>query len=140
MDHRQAGREELTHAGGVVRRQGDDGPAFLIVRASRPPYEWVLPKGHIESGETPEQAARREVLEEAGVDAEVVMPIGDEAFDVDATPVRVRFFLMRYLQAGTASERREIRWCPPDEAERLLAFDSAREMVRRAAALSGPGA
>ena len=130
----------LTHAGGVVRAQRDDGPAFLLVRASRPPYEWVLPKGHIEVGETPEQAARREVLEEAGVDADVVSRLGDAAFDVDGEQVQVRYFLMRFRQQGTARERREIRWCSLADAERLLAFESAREMVRQAATTSAPAA
>lgn len=128
----------LTHAGAVVWREQDDGPAFLLVRASRAPYEWVLPKGHIEPGEMPELAARREVIEEAGVEAEVVRPIGDEAFEVDGGAVRVRYFLMRFQQQGAASEGREIRWCSPAEAERLLAFESARDIARRAATMLEP--
>jgi 8-oxo-dGTP pyrophosphatase MutT (NUDIX family) len=129
------GQEEelsLTHSGGVVRTVGDGMPVFLIVRASRPPYEWVLPKGHIEAGETPEQAARREVREEAGIDAEIVHALGDVAFAAGGEEVRVRYYLMRLLQIGPANEGREIRWCSPEDAERLLDFESAREMVRRA--------
>lgn len=140
MDHRQAGHEKLTHAGGVVRAERDRGTAFLLTRASRPPYDWVLPKGHIEAGESPEQAARREVLEETGVDAEIVRLVGDDAFAVGGEAVRGRYFLMRFLGMGAASEGREVRWCSSDEAERLLPFESAREMVRRAATMSGPGA
>ncbi len=130
--------ESLTHAGAVVRAQRDEGPAFLLVRASRPPFEWVLPKGHIEIGEAPEQAARREVLEEAGVEADVVRSLGDVSFDVNGRQVRARYFLMRYRQQGTVSERRETRWCSLADAEQLLAFESARDLVRRAAAASVP--
>ena len=117
-----------------MRVQRNRGPAFLLVRASQSPYEWVLPKGHIDPGETPEQAARREVLEETGVDADVSSPLGDVTFDFDGKRVVVRYFLMQFRQIATATELREIRWCSLTEAERLLEFDGARDIVRRAAA------
>ena len=107
---------------------------FLLVRASRAPHHWVLPKGHIEPGETPEQTAEREVLEEAGVDAEVVLPIGDVAFEYGNQPLRIRYFLMRARAMKTALEDREICWCSPADAEQLLEFENAKEIVRRAAA------
>ncbi len=37
---------------------------------------WSLPKGHVEEGETYEQAAVREVFEETGIEAEMVAPLG----------------------------------------------------------------
>jgi 8-oxo-dGTP pyrophosphatase MutT (NUDIX family) len=127
----------LTHAGAVVAIRRASGPEFLIVRASRAPFEWVLPKGHIEAGETPEEAARREVREESGVDAEIVHLLGDDSFEVNGKTIHVRFFLMRFLNQGAASERREIKWCSPAEAERLMPFENAREVVRRAAGFAG---
>jgi 8-oxo-dGTP pyrophosphatase MutT (NUDIX family) len=122
----------LTHAGGVVASLRHGEPSFLLVRASRAPHHWVLPKGHIEAGETPEQTAEREVLEEAGVDAEVVAPIGDVAFEYGNQSLRIRYFLMRARGTKTALEDREICWCSPADAEQLLEFENVKEIVRRA--------
>ena len=125
----------LTHEGGVVTSLRHGVPIFLLVRASRAPHHWVLPKGHIDAGETPEQTAEREVREEAGVEAEVLVPIGDVAFEYASQPLRVRYFLMRARGTMTALEDREICWCSPEDAERLLEFENSREIVRRAVAL-----
>ena len=56
-----------THAGGVVYSAASGDVRYLVVRATSEDEEWVLPKGHIEPGETPREAAVREVREEAGV-------------------------------------------------------------------------
>jgi ADP-ribose pyrophosphatase YjhB (NUDIX family) len=124
--------ERLTHAGGVVFRAGRGGPRALLVRARRLPHHWVLPKGHIEARETPEQTAVREVLEETGVEAEIIAPIADDRFVARNKPVFVRYFLMRLLAEGTSSEGRETRWCRADDADGLLGFESTRAIVRRA--------
>jgi len=52
-------------AGGVVVRLADAGTEVLLVREGGSP-SYVLPKGHLEAGEGAEQAARREIIEEAG--------------------------------------------------------------------------
>lgn len=126
---------ELTHAGGVVRRVDGEGARFLLVRASRWPHDWVIPKGHIERGETPEETAGREVAEEAGVDAAVAEPVGDLSFDVRGRTIHVRYFAMRYRGEVPPGEGREIRWCSLGECERMLLYEDAREMVRRTARL-----
>ena len=59
----------FTHAGGLVVRTRDGRPEIVVIRPSDGSDAWVLPKGHIEPGEQPEQAAVREVEEEAGVRA-----------------------------------------------------------------------
>src|SRR6266702_2547862 len=60
-----------TSAGGVVFRRGPDGQVrFLLIRDSY--KNWGFPKGHLESGEPPADAARREVTEETGL-AELVL-------------------------------------------------------------------
>ena len=55
-----------TSAGGVVFRRGPDGQVrFLLIRDSY--KNWGFPKGHLEAGEPPAEAARREVTEETGL-------------------------------------------------------------------------
>ena len=126
----------MTHAGGVVRRPGVDGPEFLLVRASRAPFDWVLPKGHIETDETPEQTAHREVCEEAGVDAAVEQTAGDLHIVVRGRHLHIRYFAMRYRRDVPAAEERERRWCRLSECEQLLLYEDTRELVRRVAKLA----
>src|ERR1700740_3198696 len=89
-------KSRWSHSGGVVRRTRNDELEYLIVAASDNPNIWVLPKGHIEKGETPEAAAVREVEEEAGVRATIVARAGSSTFEVRGKTVRVIFYLMQY--------------------------------------------
>ena len=128
----------LTHAGGVVRRDDGKEPQFLLVRASRPPFDWVLPKGHIERDETPEETARREVAEEAAVDAIIDQVAGDQSFEARGRTIHVRYFAMRYAADVPPQESREVRWCSLAECEEMLLIEEVRALVRRVAAESGP--
>ena len=123
--------EDLTHAGGVVLRSDRGDPQVLLVRARRPPHDWVLPKGRIEAGETPEQTARREVQEEAGVDAEVVRYLGRIDFERDGREIRAAYFEMRFVQEIEAAEDREIRWATPGEAIALVRFEDTGRLIRQ---------
>src|SRR5688572_5942834 len=67
-----------TSAGGIAVKV-EDGIAYVacIARRNRAGrLEWCLPKGHIEQGETPEEAAVREVCEETGISADVIQALG----------------------------------------------------------------
>src|SRR3954470_18204774 len=57
-------RDIIMAAGGIVVQRGDV-PLFAVV-CLRKRGEWVLPKGKLDAGETPRDAALREVLEETG--------------------------------------------------------------------------
>lgn len=126
--------EEPTHSGGVVVR--DDGPVrrFLLVTARRQPGQWVFPKGHIETGESVEEAAMREVLEEAGVEAIVVSPLGSTEYKTARELVRAQFFLMRYVSEERPGEGRRRAWFTAAEAQRALLYEDARMLIARAAA------
>lgn len=126
----------MTHAGGIVYRKKGSDFEILLVTAKRNPRAWIFPKGHIEDGETPEQAALREVEEEAGVVGELVGPVGRPIkFDTPVERVRVQYFLVRMRKESPETDGRDKRWVPFDEAAGLLTYDNLRGLVRAAKAV-----
>lgn len=126
-----------THAGGLVVRETARELEMLIVRPSDGSDAWVLPKGHIEPGERPEEAAVREVREEAGVQARVHRFLGSADFAAKGEDVRAAYYLMFWENAVTPSEERDSRWVPLTEAGAKLTHANARQLAERAQALLG---
>jgi 8-oxo-dGTP pyrophosphatase MutT (NUDIX family) len=120
-----------THAGGVVFRLRPRGREFLVIRASRRD-EWVLPKGHIDPGESPEEAAVREVREEGAVEADIVAPLGELEFGRGTKSARVRVFLMLARRPADTDEERAPLWLPYEDARRKLTFENTRHLLQRA--------
>ena len=116
---------------------------YLLVEATGGAREWVLPKGHIEAGETAEVAAVREVQEEAGVHAAIVAPAGDNEYVANGKRVRTIFFLMRYEGEASREEDRGLAWRRYDDALELLRYENTRQVLTQAHArrslLSAPG-
>ena len=126
-------------AGGVVVR-GDEMIAIVPVKRAADGRRVVgLPKGHLDGDETPEQAARREVAEETGVQAELVEELGDVTYRYERRGGRiekvVRFYLFEYRSGDVADHDHEIeeaRWIPLRQAAGELTYPGEREMVERA--------
>ena len=98
---------------------------FLVVSSSDG-LNWVLPKGHIDPGETPDTTALRELQEEAGVAGEIVAALSVQQFkkrDKDAT---VQYFLVQEVGSAEAIESRTLRWEDEKAALQLLTFEEAR--------------
>ena len=124
-------------AGGVVIH---DGKVLLLERLGRD--EVRLPKGHIEEGESPAEAALREVREEAGyAHLDVVADLGTQRVQF-ADPLRQvtrdeHYFLMRLLDEGQIERDEQEQqfiplWTPAADAVACLTFEAEREFVRRA--------
>jgi 8-oxo-dGTP pyrophosphatase MutT (NUDIX family) len=131
-------REE-TSAGGIVFRLDRGKPRFLLICDSY--RNWGFPKGHIEAGEPPEVAAIREVSEETGLKDLVVRGLVDTIdwqfrFRGHLIHKVCHFFLMEAGRFRTSPQRAEgitaCRWTSFDEAERLVSYRNAREVLRRA--------
>ncbi|HBB35684.1 MAG TPA: ADP-ribose pyrophosphatase [Cyanobacteria bacterium UBA9273] len=70
------GVPDHTSAGGVVARLENEQIYIALLQENRN-SEYVLPKGHVEAGETIEEAARREIEEEAGLShLQLIAPLG----------------------------------------------------------------
>ena len=131
-----------TSAGGLVVDVAR-GCAALIGRLDRRGrLLWSLPKGHIEAGETAEQAAVREVEEETGIIGRVVAPLGTIDFWFVAEDRRVHktvhHFLLRALGGDLCDddvEVAEVAWVPLGELESRLAYADERRLIRRATEL-----
>ena len=118
-----------THAGGVVYRFKDAMPELLLVSSRYDKSIWVLPKGHIEEGESSDETAVREVFEEAGVTARVVEFLITSQQVVRGVPQQVEYYLLEGLAEEKASEGRKVAWLVGDAAMRRLTFDEHRTVL-----------
>lgn len=99
---------------------------------------WSLPKGHIEEGETPEEAALREVAEETGIQSQIEKSLGVIDFWFMAGGKRihktVHHFLFREsggLLAAQESEVDEVAWFPLEEIIEKLAYPDEKKLIAR---------
>jgi ADP-ribose pyrophosphatase YjhB (NUDIX family) len=90
-------RAPVLAAGGIVLRQ-EETPLIAVVRL-RKRNEWVLPKGKLDDGETPRDAAEREVLEETGHDVSVHEFLGTLVYESGG-----RFKVVHYWRMETSGE------------------------------------
>lgn len=135
-------RSEVSAGGVVYRREGDATQLALAARRTRRgDLAWGLAKGAIEPGESEEQAAVREVLEETGLEVEVESDLGDIRYFYVWEGVRVRkrvhFFLMRATGGDVANhdaEMEDVRWFPVRTAIKRAAYKGEREVIERAVA------
>jgi len=135
----------LVSAGGVVVDDRADGARWvlLIVHRSMSGHpRWTLPKGGIEEGERPEDAALREVREETGHGALIERPLDVIEYSFVWRPDRVRYlksvhyFLMRWDGAPPGErddEAEHVEWVPHSVALLRLAHRNERELVAAAA-------
>jgi 8-oxo-dGTP pyrophosphatase MutT (NUDIX family) len=149
-------------AGGVVIRNKNDvwwmaaielpfAPAALSdpgKRAVRPKSKTVLclPKGLIDPGEKPLEAALREVREETGITAAPITKLGDIKYvyvrswgDGERVFKIVSFYLLRYefgridnIEDAMRIEVGRAKWVPLEDAPKLLAYTGEKQMAQKA--------
>ncbi len=146
---------EFSAGGVVVRRMRDRWWIAAIepqisksrrARTPKPARILALPKGLVDRGERPEQAAVREVYEETGLDALLVTKLTDIRYvyirswgDRQRVFKVVSFYLLQY-RSGRLGEippemRREVRsseWVPLEEAPQKLSYVGERQVAKLA--------
>jgi 8-oxo-dGTP pyrophosphatase MutT (NUDIX family) len=135
--------DEFSAGGLVVDLDGEVPRGALIGRTDRlGRLLWSLPKGHIEAGETTEQAAVREVEEETGISGEILAELGTIDFWFVAEGRRVHKTVTHYLMRATGGELSDadvevtaVAWVPLPEIAAQLAYPDERGLVDAAGRL-----
>lgn len=133
---------EVAAAGGVVLRISSKGRLQVLI-IHRPSYDdWSIPKGKLDPGESFEDAAAREVLEETGVRAMLGSELQPVHYaDRRGRPKLVRYWLMRPVVGTTleSSPAREpdrevdqVRWVSLAKARNVLTYGHDRDLVDQA--------
>jgi 8-oxo-dGTP pyrophosphatase MutT (NUDIX family) len=140
MAQRQRRAERETSAGGVVfRREGDD-VRFLLIRDSY--RNWGLPKGHLQPGEPPADAARREVVEETGLGDLILhgpIQVIDWYFRFRGKTIHkyCHFFLFESKHGEPVPQAEEgitdASWHSLAGSVDTISYDNARSVLERAA-------
>jgi 8-oxo-dGTP pyrophosphatase MutT (NUDIX family) len=138
--------DEVSAGGLVIDSTGTKG--LLIGRRdlkdqNRERLLWSLPKGHIEPGETPEQAAIREVAEETGIESEIARELGVIDFWFMAGGKRihktVHHFLFKEVGGHLApqiTEVDDVGWFPLEEIVSLLAYPDEKKLIAKSGELT----
>ena len=133
-------RVDETSAGGLVLDRSSAVPrAALIARHDKKGrLVWSLPKGHVEHGETPVDAAVREVEEETGIRGRVIAPLGTIDFWFVADQRRVHKTVHHFLLEAIGGELSdddvevvEVGWFPLPEVAATLAYADERRLLER---------
>lgn len=132
----------MERAAGFVLFNGRGGQREYLIVKNRRGGHWGFPKGHIEPGETPEKAARREVFEEVSITNIRLIPDFQERIFYrfsrrgEMVGKEVMFLLGETDEDGNPDlkEISAMRWLPYPEALRLITFLDQRELLNRAEA------
>jgi len=137
-------------AGGVVfarRATAISGEDLRILLLQHETGKWMLPKGTIEPGETPEAVARREVAEETAIrNVRIISDLGEERYvffwkaEDTYYDKTVHYYLMEFLGGEEALPQREegfvrCEWVTVRDALDRIKYKETRQVVRRAQAV-----
>ncbi len=154
MSQPQRNVKQARSAGGVVFCKPSSGvdrqDDLRVLLLQHETGKWMLPKGTIEAGETPEDVARREVAEETGItNVRIVADLGEERYvffwkaEDTYYDKTVHYYLMEFLGGEEPSPQKEegfvrCEWVTVPDALDRIKYKETRQVVRRAQAVLAP--
>ena len=122
--------------GAVVYRRINDEIRYLLIKNRRSTH-WGFPKGHVEKGETFEQTAMREVLEETGIHIQILPQFASKSeYTIQGRVEKtVTIYLAKTRDTQTTIQREEIEdyiWLNFDKAMDTLRFINDRNILQSA--------
>ena len=129
-NNRSSVGEQMVAVGGIVVK----GDQFLLVKRKAEPRKgfWCIPGGIVEPGETIRDAIEREILEETGIETEVIGAIDLCEFPPYGKDVYITF-LTKYLcgSAKPDSDAEDAKWFSQEEIERLEKMTTLPKLLIR---------
>lgn len=140
------GTERVTvAAGGIIWRTGSTTASIEVLLIHRPGYDdWTFPKGKIDPGETLQQTAVREILEETGLTVRLGHPLPRVTYQVTAGTKHVSYWCARQVPGDDTefSPNREvdaIAWVSVVQAAERLSYNYDRDLLGEFVELAARG-
>jgi 8-oxo-dGTP pyrophosphatase MutT (NUDIX family) len=120
-------------AGAVVYRMNGTTIEFLVQKSKKRPGIWLFPKGHVEIGESNEEAALRELKEESGVCGENIGFLHEFTVEFEDEIQQITFYLFQFSGIdGEPEMGRDPKWLDTSSAIEHLPIYEYSLMIRMA--------
>ena len=127
-------KKYVDEAGAIVLRKAAGTTEILLVFSKKQPVIRIFPKGHIEQGEHPAEAASRECVEEAGVEGELLGEAGVVTYEFMNKWYHVRYYFFEYVRHCSSGETgRDPAWFSPSAARSSLSLNDLSRLIEPSA-------
>lgn len=114
----------------IVRDNGGVQEILLEYRGREDLKDWTFPKGGIEEGETPEETAKREIMEETGLEVEIIKTLPDSYYHAGRYGEAKTYMFLAKPTGGKIKpefDRDKVEWVPIDKASERLSYQNLKD-------------
>lgn len=122
--------KRLTHAGAMAYKK-EEGKFFFLIVSSSDGGNWVLPKGHVEYNEDPQDTVIRELKEETGVLGKVNGVIASQSIRLHGEDSVVQYYLVEAVGNLDPDEHRIVKWVDEQTALHHFSFEDTKEVFKK---------
>ncbi len=130
-------KTHLTAGGGIVYHIAEDEAWVLLIKR----WDiWDLPKGKIDNGESIEECAKREVMEEVGISSVTLgasLGTTEHEYEEDGTHIEktTHWFAMKSDDSSFTPQKEEgiteVAWLPLQDAQKLVGYENLKIILQR---------